>query len=66
MRRVILIGVLAWGLLWSAQCLAGPVAQVKETSVDAGQALQGQKVKGVFFVDNPGDEVLEIKKVSPG
>ena len=66
MRRLILVGALIWGLMWSADGWAGPVAEIKELSVDAGQALQGQKVEGVFNVANPGDAVLEIRKVSPG
>jgi len=66
MRLSVLMAILVLALIPTAAAVAGPVIQIEETSVDVGQALQGQKVEGVFQVSNPGDAVLEIKKVAPG
>jgi hypothetical protein len=66
MKRTILITVLVLGLLSATIAAAGPVVDLKESSFDAGQVLQGQLVEGTYHIDNPGDAVLEIKKVSPG
>ncbi len=66
MKRFILVAVLLAGLGLTVTATAAPVADLKQNSVDVGQALQGQTVEALFWVDNPGDAVLEIIKVSPG
>ncbi len=66
MKRTILVAILVLALMPAVAATAGPVIELKETSVDVGEALQGQTVEGIFWIDNPGDADLEIKKVSPG
>ena len=66
MRRFTLVAVLILGLFTAGAAAAGPVVDIRESSVDVGQALQGQVVEAVYQLTNTGDTVLEIKKVSPG
>lgn len=66
MRRFILTAVLVLGLFTAVTAAAGPVVDIRESSIDVGPALQGQTVEAVYWITNSGDTVLEIKKVSPG
>ncbi|MBW1713931.1 MAG: hypothetical protein JRJ59_12375 [Deltaproteobacteria bacterium] len=66
MRLIALI--LASGLLWAWPGLAaaGPKMVLDKTTLDAGQAYEGQTIQGVFEVLNQGDADLIIQRVAPG
>ena len=49
-----------------AQQAEGPRIVIEEKSFDAGEIKEGAVIEYTFTVKNRGDEVLEIRKVSPG
>lgn len=44
----------------------GPRLVIEEREFDFGQVKQGSRITHNFTILNRGDEILEIKKVSPG
>ena len=49
-----------------AQQATGPRITIEEKSFDAKEVKEGELIEHTFTVVNKGDEVLEIRKVSPG
>ena len=43
----------------------GPKIFIKSMTYDAGLVKAGDKVKGIFLIENQGDSSLVIKKVAP-
>jgi hypothetical protein len=44
----------------------GPRIVIEEKSFDAKEVKEGEVIEHTFIVNNKGEEVLEIRKVSPG
>ena len=49
-----------------AQQATGPRIIIEEKFFDAQEVKEGELIEHTFTVVNNGDEVLEIRKVSPG
>jgi hypothetical protein len=49
-----------------AQQALGPRIVIKERFFDAKEVKEGEVIEHAFTVYNKGDEVLQIRKVSPG
>jgi uncharacterized protein (DUF58 family) len=49
-----------------AQQAAGPRIEIEEKGFDAREVKEGEVIEHTFTVNNRGEEVLEIRKVSPG
>jgi len=49
-----------------AQQAAGPRIEIEEKAFDARDVKEGEVIEHTFTVNNRGEEVLEIRKVSPG
>jgi|GEM_PF-1602141 len=59
--------VTTWLLLgWASLGLAGPRMAIQPQSLDLGELVAGETIRGVFEVTNPGDAELVIEKVAPG
>jgi hypothetical protein len=49
-----------------AQQATGPIIVIDEKFFDAREVKEGELIEHTFSVSNKGDDVLEIRKVSPG
>lgn len=43
-----------------------PEIYIENPSYDAGDVMEGTVIEHVFTVQNRGEEILDIRKVSPG